>query len=132
MSYLMCNEFLHHHMCKLCNKFKPFHLYDICCSHTYSCGLITCVFHLNTYYSTYVVTQLPKPNKRPFNMDVAKLDRGYCTCCICYKCFIGMLQAFVQIVSFVSRRTLQAFLYGCCICFHIYVATVRFKIFHLS
>ena len=49
MSCLMCNELLHHHMCKLCNKSKPFHLYGICCSHTCTCGLITCVFHSNTY-----------------------------------------------------------------------------------
>ena len=25
-----------------------FHLYGICCSHTYTCGLITCVSHINT------------------------------------------------------------------------------------
>ena len=49
MSCLKCNELLHHHMCKLCNKSKPFHLYGICCSHTCTCRLITYVFHSNTY-----------------------------------------------------------------------------------
>jgi hypothetical protein len=63
MSCLMCNELLHHHMCKLFNISKLFHLYGICCSHTYTCGLITCVSHSNTISPSKVVTQLPKPNK---------------------------------------------------------------------
>jgi hypothetical protein len=37
-----------------------FYLHGICCSHTYTCGLITCVSHISPYK---VVTQLPKPNK---------------------------------------------------------------------
>ena len=27
-----------------------FHHHDICCSHTYTCGLIICVSHLNTFF----------------------------------------------------------------------------------
>jgi hypothetical protein len=40
-----------------------FHLHGICCSQTYTCGLITCVSHINTISLSKVVTQLPKPNK---------------------------------------------------------------------
>jgi hypothetical protein len=29
-----------------------------------------------------------------FHMNVAKVDRGCCTCCICWKCFRDMLQVF--------------------------------------
>ena len=39
-----------------------FHLHGICCSHTYTCGLITCVSYINTISPPKVVTQLPKPN----------------------------------------------------------------------
>jgi hypothetical protein len=38
-----------------------FHFHDICCSHT--CGLISCVSHINIISPPKVVTQLPKPNK---------------------------------------------------------------------
>ena len=40
-----------------------FHLHGICCSHTCTCGLITCVSHINTISPPRVVTQLPKPHK---------------------------------------------------------------------
>jgi hypothetical protein len=40
-----------------------FHLHSICCSHTCTCGLITCVSHINTISPPRVITQLPKPNK---------------------------------------------------------------------
>ena len=40
-----------------------FHLHSICCSHTCTCGLITCVSHINTISPPRVVTQLPKPIK---------------------------------------------------------------------
>ena len=40
-----------------------FHLHGICCSHTCTCGLITCVSHINTISPPRVVTQLSKPNK---------------------------------------------------------------------
>ena len=48
MSCLVCNELLHHHMCELCNIAKPFpppwHVFLNTCT----CGLITCVSHINT------------------------------------------------------------------------------------
>jgi hypothetical protein len=40
-----------------------FYLHGICCSHTCTCGLITCVYHINIISSPKAVTQLPKPNK---------------------------------------------------------------------
>jgi hypothetical protein len=40
-----------------------FHLHGICCSHTYTCGLITCVSHINTISLPRVVTQLTKLHK---------------------------------------------------------------------
>ena len=40
-----------------------FHLHGICCSHTCTCGLITCVSHINTISPPRVVTQLLKPHK---------------------------------------------------------------------
>ena len=40
-----------------------FHHHDICCSHTCTCGLITCVSHINIINPPSVVTQLSKPNK---------------------------------------------------------------------
>jgi hypothetical protein len=39
------------------------HRYGIYYSHTCTCGLITCIFHINTISPPKVVTQLPKPNK---------------------------------------------------------------------
>jgi hypothetical protein len=39
-------------------------------------------------------------------MDVAKVDRG---CCICCKCFRGMLQVFVQNISSVSDACCKRF-----------------------
>jgi hypothetical protein len=41
------------------------HLYHhgICCLHTCTCGLISCVSDINTISPPKVVTQLPKPNK---------------------------------------------------------------------
>jgi hypothetical protein len=39
------------------------HRHDICCSHTCTCGLITCVSHSNTISPPKVVTQLPKLKK---------------------------------------------------------------------
>jgi hypothetical protein len=56
------------------------------------------------------------------HMNVAKVDRG---CCICCNCFRGMLQAYVSSVLDVSevcfirvsKRMLQMCLSGCCICF---------------
>jgi len=39
------------------------HLHGICCSHTCTCELITCVFHINTISPPRVVPQLQKPNK---------------------------------------------------------------------
>jgi hypothetical protein len=41
------------------------HLYrhDICCLHTCTCVLMTCVSHINTISPPKVVTQLPKSNK---------------------------------------------------------------------
>jgi hypothetical protein len=50
-----------------CVSFATFlshlHHHNICCSHTCTCGLITCVSHINTISPPKVVTQLPKPNK---------------------------------------------------------------------
>jgi hypothetical protein len=40
-----------------------FYLHDICCSHTCTYGLITCVSHINTISPPKTVTQLTKPNK---------------------------------------------------------------------
>ena len=40
-----------------------FHLHGICCSYICTCGLITCVSHINTISAPKVVTQLPKPIK---------------------------------------------------------------------
>ena len=40
-----------------------FHLHSICCSHTCTSGLLTCVSHINTISPPRVVTQLPKPHK---------------------------------------------------------------------
>jgi hypothetical protein len=40
-----------------------FHLHGICCSHTCTYGLISCVSHINTISPPKVVTQLSKPNK---------------------------------------------------------------------
>ena len=54
-----------------------------------------------------------------FYIDVAKVDRGCCTCC---KCFRGMLQAFVQNVSSVPDIRCKRFDLGVCICF-THVAT---------
>jgi hypothetical protein len=39
------------------------HRHGICCSNTCTCGLITCVSHINTISPPNIVTQLPKPNK---------------------------------------------------------------------
>ena len=39
-----------------------FYLHGICCSHTCTYGLITCVSHIDTISPPRVVTQLPKPN----------------------------------------------------------------------
>jgi hypothetical protein len=39
------------------------HCHGICCLHTCTHGLITCVSHMNTISPPKVVTQLPKPNK---------------------------------------------------------------------
>jgi hypothetical protein len=57
-----------------------------------------------------------------FLMDVAEVDRRCCTCCICCKCFRGMLQAFVQNVSYVPDVRCKHFDLDVCICFHTYVA----------
>jgi hypothetical protein len=38
------------------------HRHGICCSHTCTYGLITCISHINTISPPKVVTQLPKPN----------------------------------------------------------------------
>jgi hypothetical protein len=50
-----------------CVSFTKFlshlHRHGICCLHTCTCGLITCVSHINTISPPKVVTQLPKPNK---------------------------------------------------------------------
>jgi hypothetical protein len=50
-----------------CVSFATFlnhlHRHGICCSHTCTCGLITCVSHINTISPPKVITQLPKPNK---------------------------------------------------------------------
>ena len=40
-----------------------FRLHGICCSHTCTCGLITCVSHINTISPLRVVTQLPKSQR---------------------------------------------------------------------
>jgi hypothetical protein len=40
-----------------------FHLHGICCSYTYTYGLITCVSHLNTISLPKIVTRLLKSNK---------------------------------------------------------------------
>ena len=40
-------KLLHHHMCELCNISKPFSP-SWHCSYTCTCGLITCVSHINT------------------------------------------------------------------------------------
>jgi hypothetical protein len=40
-----------------------FHLHGICCSHTCTCGIITCVSHINIISPPKIITQLPKPNK---------------------------------------------------------------------
>ena len=59
MSYLICNELLHH-MCEPCNKSKPSHLHGLGCSHImYLWTNHLCISHLNTL----VHTQLLKPNK---------------------------------------------------------------------
>jgi hypothetical protein len=39
------------------------HRHGMYCSHTSTCGLITCVSHINTISPPKVVTHLPKPNK---------------------------------------------------------------------
>jgi hypothetical protein len=64
MSHLMCNEHLHQHMC-VSFATSPSHLYHhgICCLHTCTYGLITCVSHITTISPPKVVTQLSKPNK---------------------------------------------------------------------
>jgi hypothetical protein len=49
VSFATSSSHLHHH--------------GICCSHTCTCGLITCVSHINTISPPKVVTQLPKPNR---------------------------------------------------------------------
>jgi hypothetical protein len=49
VSFATSLSYLHHHC--------------ICCSHTCTCGLITCVSHINIISLPKVVTQLPKPNK---------------------------------------------------------------------
>ena len=49
MSCLICNELLHHHMCELCNISKLFSpSWHMLLTHTCTCGLITCVSHINT------------------------------------------------------------------------------------
>jgi hypothetical protein len=63
MSYLMCNELLHQHMCKLWTFLSHLHRHGICCLHTCTCGLIFCVSHINIISPPKVVTQLLKPNK---------------------------------------------------------------------
>ena len=50
-----------------------FNLHGICCSHTCTCGLITCVSHINTISPPRVATQLPKPNK---DLSAAKRARA--------------------------------------------------------
>jgi hypothetical protein len=62
-----------------------------------------------------------------FHRDVAKVDRGYCTCCICCKCFRGMLQAFVQNVLSVLNIRCKRFDLDVCICF----THMLFHMFHL-
>jgi hypothetical protein len=65
-----------------------------------------------------------------FHMDVAKVDRDveYIACAseICYKCFRGMMLAFVQNISYVSDVCYKRFLFGCCTCFtHMLQGYVR-------
>jgi hypothetical protein len=52
-----------------------------------------------------------------FILMLQKYIGGCCTCCICCNCFRGILRAFVQNVSSISRCLLQYFLSRCCICF---------------
>ena len=52
-----------------------FHLHGICCSQTCTCGLMTCVSHINTISPPRVVTQLPKPHK---NLSTAALGQRLC------------------------------------------------------
>jgi hypothetical protein len=52
-----------------------FHLHDICCSQTCTCGLITYVSHINIISPPKVVTQLPKPNK---DLSVPAVTAGRC------------------------------------------------------
>jgi hypothetical protein len=45
------------------------HRHGMYCTHTCTCGLITCVSHINTISPPKVVTQIPKPNK---NLSIAQ------------------------------------------------------------
>jgi hypothetical protein len=47
----------------LATSLSHLHHHGICCSHTCTCGLITCVSHINIISPPKVVIQLPKPNK---------------------------------------------------------------------
>ena len=62
MSCLMQLATLSSHVWAL-QHIKSFHLHGIYCSQTCTCGLITCVSHVNTVSPPKIVTQLPKPNK---------------------------------------------------------------------
>jgi hypothetical protein len=67
-------------------------------------------------------------------MYVASVSYGCCKsrsgCCICCKCFRGMLQAFVQNVSSVSDVCCKRFLSECCTCSHICCKSM-FEMFQL-
>ena len=59
MSCLISNELLHH-MCEPCNKFKPFHLYGICCSHMMYLWTNHLCISLKHISPPKIVTQLSK------------------------------------------------------------------------
>jgi hypothetical protein len=68
-----------------------------------------------------------------FHMDVANVDQGCCTYCICCKCFRDMLQEFVQNVSFVpdvcSKRFDIEVAYVSHICYNSMFQMFLFKSF---
>jgi hypothetical protein len=53
------------------------HRHDICCSHTCTCGLITCVSHSNTISPPKLVTQLPKL-KKDLSTEPTQNDLEWC------------------------------------------------------
>jgi hypothetical protein len=63
-------------------------------------------------------------------MDVVKVNRGSCTCCICFNCFGDMLQEFVQNVSPVLNICCKHFDLDVAYVSHICCNSI-FQMFHL-